>query len=182
MNEQEAADYLGLPVEIVNSLAKRGYLKPVLTKTRPIKVDDQDGIYKKSSPNPFAFEPTHEYFFDEEVVKAFKEEQEQRKKEAERQEAEFGKTRYEIVAVLVTAIRTGRDGKEEIGRADLTFTGFQGSLQEAMNEGIEVASTDDDALPLTKGWRNHKAVGYEFSILVDDDDGSVQIVDEQDNG
>jgi hypothetical protein len=74
MNEEQAAEYLGITIQKLREYVAQGRIAATHIRTRPIQRQEKQGDYSKTEPNRMLEIPPDEIRFDIEDLKRLKEE------------------------------------------------------------------------------------------------------------
>lgn len=83
MNEEEAADYLGVSIQKLREYVADGKINPVyarskpdprIIESKPVEHDNKIGVYSKSEPSKKLDLPPQEIFFNVDDLRRLKEE------------------------------------------------------------------------------------------------------------
>ena len=158
LNEKEAAEYLGLPIRMVRSLAGRGWIKTARRVGTP--EGEKKPNYLEVDPPPAV-----NFFFDEDDLRKHKEEDARRTEDMRlRGYDDLHWFESEVYAASVMASKTD-DGGTKYEHTLILFSGGYDSEEEIEKAALETAREEDGSLSEAEGWTNHTVQVLKIDML-----------------
>jgi hypothetical protein len=158
LNEKEAAEYMGIPIRMLRSLAGRGWIKT----TRSVGTPEGEKERKRLELDP---PPSVEFFFDEDDLRQDKEENARRKEDMRlRGYDDLHWFEGDVYAASVMASKTDESGAT-YNHILILFSGGYESEEEVQQAALETAREEDSELSEADGWTNHNVRVLKIDML-----------------